>query len=320
MPNVIFFTSLAPSTAALLTQSAPPDFAVTVYPFTLPDAEKITLLQDADFLILFPGRLNETVLRAAAHLKLIQLVSVGFDGIDLALCRELDIPIANNGGTNAIDVAEHTIALMLAFYRRLVEMDGAVRANRWSVLDSGATTYTIHGKTVGIVGLGKIGQRVARLLTAFGATIIYYDAYPPAAAVESDLDVKRVAFDQLLQTADIVTLHVPLNTETRHLIGARELTLMKPNALLINTCRGPVIDEAALTATLQARRILGAALDVFAQEPPLPDNPLLHLDNVLFTPHIAGVTVDTWPRRGEFIFANLQRVWAGQAPLATIEG
>ena len=318
MPKVVFFTSLAPATAALLTQHAPADFQVAIYPLDLPAAEQIALLHDADFLILFPGHITEDVLRAALHLKLIQLVSVGFDRMDLALCRTLGIPVANNGGANALDVAEHTLALILGFYRRMVEMDRNVRANRWYAIDSGATTYTIDGKRVGIVGLGKIGQRVARLLRAFGAEVIYYDAYPVATSIEAELGVRRVTLEELLRQADIVTLHMPLNAETRGFIGDAELALMKPNALLINTCRGPVVNETALFNALQTRRILGAALDVLEREPPTPDNPLLQLDNVLFTPHTAGVTYDTWPRRGEFIFANLQRVWAGLPPLATV--
>jgi len=318
MPTVPFFTNLAPETAALLTQYAPEDFAVTVYPATLPDGEKIAIVQNADFLILFPGYLSEPVLRAAHDVKLIQLVSVGFDRMDLKLCRELGIPVANNGGANALDVAEHTIALILSFYRRMVEMDSNVRTGQWNMIDSGATTYCIDGKTVGIVGLGQIGQRVARLLGAFGANLLYYDPYPPAPSVAHELKAQRVTLEELFQRSDIVTLHIPLNEGTHGLVNERLLALMKPTALLVNTCRGPVVDEAALTAALQERRIAGAALDVLEQEPPEPNNPLLQLENVLFTPHTAGVTRDTWPRRGKFIFENLQRVWQGEAPLAAV--
>jgi phosphoglycerate dehydrogenase-like enzyme len=318
MPNVLFFTSLAPETAALLTQHAPPDYTVSVYPTNLPDEQKIDLVRDADFLILFPGVIAEPVLRAAQRVKLIQLVSAGFDRLDLNLCRELDIPVANNGGANSIDVAEHTLALILGFYRRMIEMDHNVRHEHWHAIDSGTSTYTIHGKTAGIIGLGKIGQRTARLLAAFGARLVYYDPYPPPATVERELGIQRLSLDELLRQSDIVTLHVPLNKETQGIIGERELGLMKPTTLLVNTCRGPVVDEQALTQALQQRRIAGAALDVLEKEPPLADNPLLQLDNVLLTPHTAGVTYDTWPRRGEFIFANLQRVWSGQSPLAVL--
>lgn len=320
MPKVIFFTGLAPATAALLTQHAPPDYTVRVHPINLPDEEKIALVRDADFLILFPGYLADAALRAATKVKLIQLVSAGFDRLNMALCRELDIPVANNGGANSIDVAEHTIALILAYYRRMLEMDANVRNNRWSAIDSGATTYTIADKTAGIIGLGKIGQRTARLLRAFGARVLFYDPYPPPAAVAAEVGAEQTTLDDLLRQSDIVSLHVPLNKETQGLIGERELKLMKSSTLLVNTCRGPVVNEAALTAALQQRRIYGAALDVLEKEPPAPDNPLLQLDNVLFTPHTAGVTYDTWPRRGEFIFANLQRVWRGEAPAAVIRG
>ncbi|MBX3011105.1 MAG: 2-hydroxyacid dehydrogenase [Caldilineaceae bacterium] len=318
MPIVPFFTNLVPETAALLTQYAPPDFAVTVYPASLPDAEKIPLVQNADFLILFPGYLSEPVLRAAQKVKLIQLVSVGFDRMDLKLCRALGIPVANNGGTNALDVTEHTLALILAVYRRLVDMNTNVRTGHWNAIDSGATTHCIDGKTVGIVGFGQIGQRVARLVGAFGANVLYYDPYPAAPAVAQALNAHAVTAEELFQQADIVTLHMPLNEATHHFVNQRLLGLMKPTALLVNTCRGPVVDEAALTTVLQERRIAGAALDVLTQEPPDPTAPLLQLANVLFTPHTAGVTRDTWPRRGKFIFENLQRVWAGEVPLAAI--
>lgn len=318
MPTVPFFTNLASETAALLTQYAPPDFIVTVYPAQMSDEAKLPIVQNADFLILFPGFLSEPVLRAAHKVKLIQLVSVGFDRMDLKLCRSLGIPVANNGGTNALDVTEHTVALILAFYRRLIEMNSNVRTGQWSGIDSGATTYCINGKAVGIVGFGQIGQRVARLLGAFGARILYYDPYPPAPSIAHELKAQRVSLEELFNQADIVTLHTPLNEQTRGLVNEPLLSLMKPTALLVNTCRGPVIDEAALTRVLQDRRIAGAALDVLEQEPPDPANPLLQLDNVLFTPHTAGVTRDTWPRRGKFIFENLQRVWDGEPPLAAI--
>lgn len=318
MPNVIFLTSLAPETAALLTQHAPAGYDVAVHPIDLPEEQQTALVHNADFLILFPGVISDAVLRSATNLKLIQLVSAGFDRVNVALCRELGIPVANNGGANSIDVAEHTLALILAFYRRMGEMDSNVRHERWKAIDSGATTYTIHGKTAGLIGLGQIGRRTARLLAAFGATVLYYDPYPAPPAVEQELGVRRVELDELLQQSDIVSLHVPLNEATRGIINARTLARMKPTALLVNTCRGPVVDEQALTAALQQRQIAGAALDVLEQEPPDPANPLFQLDNVLLTPHIAGVTYDTWPRRGEFIFANLQRVWNGEAPLAVV--
>lgn len=318
MPKVVFFTNLAPDTATLLTSQAPSDYAVTTASAKLPPNEQVSLVQDADFIILFPGVISAEALHAAKKVKLIQLVSAGFDTLDVGLCKQLGIPVANNGGTNSIDVAEHTLTLILAWYRQLGAMDRNVRNNAWSAIDSGATTYTINGKTVGLVGLGNIGRKVAKLLNAFGATVLYTDAVPIWEVEERELGVKRASLDELLTQSDIVSLHVPLNEQTRGLMGKVQFAAMKPSALLVNTCRGPVVDEPALIEALQSKQIAGAALDVMAQEPPDPENPLLRMENVLLTPHIAGVTRDTWARRGAFIFANLQRVWQGEAPLAVI--
>jgi phosphoglycerate dehydrogenase-like enzyme len=318
MPKVVFLTNLAPDTAALLTSQAPAEFAVTTASAKLPPDEQVALTHDADFVILFPGIISGEALRAAKQLRLIQLVSAGFDTLDVALCKELEIPVANNGGTNSTDVAEHTLTLILAWYRQLGAMDRNVRTGQWNAIDSGASTYTINGKTVGLVGLGNIGRKVARLLTAFGARVLYTDAFPVAPESERELGVTRVTLDELLVQADVVSLHVPLNNATRGMMGAAEFAKMPRHALLVNTCRGPVVDEPALIDALQNGQIAGAALDVLAQEPPALDNPLLTMENVLLSPHIAGVTRDTWARRGAFIFANLQRVWRGETPHAVI--
>ena len=318
MPKVLFFSSLAADLTSILIRSAPRHFDVAVHPVNLNEEQQKTLVQDADFLILFTNRPSDAVLKSARRLKLIQMVGAGYDGLNMDLCRDMGISVSNNGGTNAIDAAEHALMLMLAAYRRLPEMDRNVRSDRWKTIDSGATTYTIDGKTVGIVGLGNIGQRVARLLKPFGAELLFFDVFPPPVDVQRSLGISQVSLDELLQRADIVTLHVPLSPSTQNLIGARELAMMKLTATLINTCRGPVVDEAALTEALRRRQIRCAGLDVLAKEPPDPGNPILQLDNVVFTPHAAGVTYDTWARRGEFIFRNLQRVWAGEKPLAVV--
>jgi len=318
MAKVTFFTNLAPKLAGQIIATAPADWDIQVHSAQLPVAQKAALVADVDFLILFPPILEEEVLQAAQNLKLIQLVSAGFDRMPMHAIAARGIPVANNGGTNSIDVAEHTLALILGVYRLMPQMDRNVRAHNWRAIDSGLSTFTIHGKTIGIVGLGHIGRQVAQRLAPFGAELIYFDPFPVKAEVEQALGVERVSLDDLLRRADVVTLHTPLNEQTRHLIDTRALALMKPTAILVNTCRGPVVDEDALTAALQAGRIRGAGLDVLYTEPPAPDNPILKLENVLFSPHIAGVTYDTWQRRGAFIFQNLQRVAAGQQPLAVI--
>lgn len=318
MPNVLFFTDDAPEITALVLCQAPPTFEVNVQSSRLPEAEQERLVAEADFLILNSRMPAEQALRAAQRLKLIQLMSAGYNHINLDLCRELGLPVANNGGANAIDVAEHTLALILGVYRRLFATDAAARNNRWRPEDFSLSAHTIHGRTVGIIGAGKIGQRVAHLLHAFGARVLYYDAWPLPAVEEATLGITRATLPDLLRQADIVTLHVNLSPESYHLIGQQELALMKPTALLVNTCRGAVVDEAALLAALTERRIMGAALDVLEEEPPAPDNPILKLDNVLLSPHMAGNSHDTWLRRGQFAFDNIQRVWAGQPPQAVV--
>ncbi len=318
MPRVAYFTHQDADIAAEITRHAPPDYAVATYPMSLPDDEKATVVADVDYLILFPGRISEAVLRAAAGVRLIQLVSAGFEHMPLSLCAELAVPVANNGGTNSTDVAEHTIALILGQYRRMVELDRKMREDPPLDVPVARSTYTIHGKTVGIVGLGAIGVKVARLLKAFGADVIYADAAPENAVRDQRLSVRRVPLDELLAASDVVTLHVPLSPATDRLIGAAELKRMKSSAILVNTCRGRVIDEAALIDTLNAGAIAGAALDVLEHEPPAADNPLLRMDNVTLTPHTAGITFDTWARRGEFVFENIARVERGEAPLAVV--
>src|SRR3954471_20460141 len=210
MPNVVFFTNLAAETAALLTNQAPAGYSVTTAPSKLPADQEVALVKDADFVILFPGIISNEALRAARQLKLIQLVSAGFDTLNVELCKELEIPVSNNGGTNSTDVAEHTITLILAWYRQLGTMDRNVRSGKWGAIDSGASTYTINGKTVGLVGLGNIGRKVARLLNAFGATVLYTDAVAIASEMEKELGVRRVTMEVLLAQSDVVSVHVPL--------------------------------------------------------------------------------------------------------------
>jgi len=178
--------------------------------------------------------------------------------------------------------------------------------------------YELEDKTVGLVGLGNIGRQVARRVKAFDAQVIYYDTFRLSPQEEGKLGVQYAPLDTLLATADIVSLHVPLNESTRHIIDAQALGRMKSKAIVINTCRGEVIDEQALIEALQHRQILGAGLDTQAKEPPDPNNPLLTLPNVTLTPHSAGPTVDSYHKRFHNGYANIERVARGQPPLWVI--
>jgi len=318
MPNVAYFTGQDDDIAAEITRHAPSGYRVSKHSMSLPDSEKTPIVADSDYLILFPGRISDPVLHAGTKLRLIQLVSAGFEHMPLALCDELGIPVANNGGTNSTDVAEHTLALILGQYRRMVELDRKMRSDPALDVPVARSTYTIDGKTVGIVGFGNIGTKVARLARAFGAEVLYADAAPADPARDAEIGARRVDMGELLEASDVVTLHVPLAPSTDKLIGSAELARMKPSAILVNTCRGAVVDEAALIEALVVGQIAGAALDVLEHEPPSPDNPLLRMDNVTLTPHTAGTTFDTWARRGRFVFENIARVERGDSPHAVV--
>ena len=175
--------------------------------------------------------------------------------------------------------------------------------------------YELHDKTLGIVGLGTIGKKVARLARAFGMKVVYTDIRRLTEDEEDAIGVKFRLLKELLRTSDFVSLNVPLNASTKHMIGAAELALMKPTAILVNTCRGPVIDEVALTRTLSEGKIFGAGLDVFDQEPPPANNPLLQLDNVVLTAHFAGPTSDNHIARFRNAYDNIQRMVRGEPPL-----
>jgi glyoxylate reductase/D-3-phosphoglycerate dehydrogenase len=205
--------------------------------------------------------------------------------------------------------------LMLTVSRRLIWQHASVSAGRWRGNGPAPRMYELFDKTLGIVGLGTIGKKVARLARAFGMRVQYYDIVRLSEDAEDALGVRFRLFRELLATSDVVSLHVPLDDSTRHMIGAAELASMKGEAILINTCRGPVVDEAALHRALSDNRLFGAGLDVFDQEPPPADNPLLKLDNVVLTAHFAGPTWDNHVTRFRNAFDNVQRVERGEPPL-----
>jgi phosphoglycerate dehydrogenase-like enzyme len=257
--------------------------------------------------------------RSAPKLKLVQLLSAGYDRVDIEAARKAKVPVSNNGGANAIAVSEHTVLLMLAVLKRLVRFHNDIVAGKWRTgnqVDS--AVYELSNKLVGIVGLGNIGKKVARRVQAFDARVQYYDIARLTENEEDALGVRFVLLDELLRTSDVVSLHVPLDDTTRAMISARELSLMKPSAILVNTCRGPVIDEAALHHALSAGKIAAAGLDVLVDEPPAKDHPLFTLPNVTLTPHSAGPTWENWAARFRNGFDNIQRVAAGRPPKWTV--
>jgi phosphoglycerate dehydrogenase-like enzyme len=277
-------------------------------------------LPDASYYVGFPrAELNTEFFKAAPGLKLVQLISAGYDRLDVAAAKRAGVPIANNGGSNSVAVAEHTLMLMLAVYRKLSWHHANVVTGKWRVGDFAShRLYELEGKTLGIVGLGTIGKKVARRAAAFGMRILYYDIARLAEDAEDALGVRFVLLPELLRTSDIVSLHVPLNDVTRNMISTRELAMMQPSGVLINTCRGPVVDETALHTALTSGRIAAAGLDVMVEEPPIANHPLFALENVTFTPHMAGPTWDNWFKAFRNAFDNVQRVARGERPLWVI--
>jgi phosphoglycerate dehydrogenase-like enzyme len=249
----------------------------------------------------------------APKLKLVQTLSAGYNTYDLEAARTAGVPICNNGGANATAVAEHALMLMLAVSRRLIWLHEGVVSGRWRGNDfNSAKLYELEDKTLGIIGLGNIGKKVARRAKAFDMRIQYYDVNRLTGDQEDALGVRFALFPELLKTSDIVSLHVPLDMTTHNLIGERELSLMKKTAILINTCRGPVVDEVALYNALSNEVIMAAGLDVMVEEPPKPDHQLFTLKNAIFSPHAAGPTWDNHWKRWRNAFDNCERVARGQ--------
>ena len=295
-------------------ETAPAGFELVLARNDRPQIE--AALGSAEYMICYPHvTMKDDFYRAAPRLKLVQLLSAGYDDVDLDAARRAQVPVSNNGGANAISVAEHTLMLMLAVSRRVIWQHANVSGGRWRGNGPAPRMYEVNDKVLGIVGLGTIGKKVARLARAFGMRVEYYDIARLSEDAEDQLGVRFRLLRELLRRSDIVSLHVPLNDSTRGMIGADELALMKPEAILVNTCRGPVVDEPALYRALSAGKLFGAGLDVFDREPPPPDNPLLKLDNVLLTSHFAGPTWDNHVARFRNAFDNVQRVHRGEPPL-----
>ena len=297
---------LPPSLEAVVARHGTPEFTAAL-------ADAVCLVGFGD------GTMDDAFYQSAPNLKLVQLLSAGYDRCDIGAARRAGVPICNNGGANSTAVSEHAILLMLAVCRRIVWQHTNVAAGRWrgNNVDD-VKLYELKGRTLGIIGLGTIGKKTARLAQAFGMDVQYYDTRRLTEEQADDMNVRFALFDEVLRTSDIVSLHVPLSKQTRHMMGAAQFKAMKPTAYLINTCRGPVVDEPAMIEALQSGTIAGAGLDVFDQEPPPPNNPLFALQNVVLTAHFAGPTWDNQYTRFRNAFDNCQRVIRGDNPLWVI--
>jgi D-3-phosphoglycerate dehydrogenase len=286
-------------------------------PFVREEEDIIRHAQEADGLIVSSSHITPRVMSALKRLKVIVRTGVGYDVIDVPAATERGIIVVNVPDIWVREVANHAMGLLLAWNRKIIALNQEVKSGVWQSRVPGPTG-SLHGETVGIVGFGNIGKAFARRISAFETRVIAYDPYVDNAEFEA-LGVERVfSLAELASQADYVSVHTLLNAETRHLIGEAFLRQMKPTALLINTSRGPVVDEQALIRALQEGWIAGAALDVRESEPPPGDSPLAHMDNVILTPHAAYFStpaVAKVPRRcGE----EVARALTGQRPLHVV--
>ena len=282
--------------------------------------ELINKVKDKDGLLcLLTDKVDSEVMDAASNLKVISTYSVGFDHIDVEAATKRGIYVTHTPGVLTDAVAEFTICLLLAITRKILDADRTIRSGQWNKPWNPffLTGPELKGKTLGIIGMGRIGRAVAEKIKGFGMKIIYYDVYRNERA-EKELGVEYKDLDTVLKESDFVSLHVPLTKETKHMIGERELKLMKTSAYLINTARGPVVDTDALVKALKERWIAGAALDVFEQEPLPPDHPLIKLENVVLAPHIASATIEARQRMAELAARNLIAVLKGEEPPALV--
>lgn len=280
-----------------------------------PEAEQTEALADAVAVITNSLSITTEMLEKMPKMKLLQVMSAGFDRLDVPAIREMGIEVCNNSPAIARSVAEHTIGMMMMVYKRLPQGVDGVKDGSWQKpAKSGefGKVYEISGRTVGIIGLGNIGSWVAKMLQGFGTTTLYTDVRDFSTKKEKELNVTRVTMDELLDRSDIVTVHVPLSSSTTGLMGRREFAAMKSDAIFINTCRGPVQNEAELIEALNAREILGAGLDVTEIEPTPLDTPLLQMDNVVLTPHLAGSSQERVDRALVFSFENARRALNGE--------
>lgn len=273
-------------------------------------------LADADVLLHVLAPVTAELLAAAPKLRLVQKIGVGINTIDVAAAKALGVAVANMPGTNSQAVAEHTLALMLAALRRVPYLDMASKAGTgWQLTpETFDATGELCGRTVGFVGYGAIPQRLSAALFALGAKVVYYAHH----CVKDDPARWLPSLEALLREANVVSLHVPLTPDTRAMLNATTLSMMRPGAVLINTARGELVDEQALADALRAGRICAAGLDVFESEPAAADNPLLSLPNVVATPHIAWLTPQTLDRSISVILENCRRLRNGEPLLNTV--
>jgi phosphoglycerate dehydrogenase-like enzyme len=276
-------------------------------------------LGEADAILIADAPLTGEMIREAGRLKMVQHQGVGYERIDVGALAKAGVPLALCPAGMADAVGEHTVLLILAVLKRVVAAHASMVAGQWLMWELRPSTRDLSGRTVGLIGFGRTGRAVARRLRGFEVRLLACDPYITLDERErAEFAVALVDRETLLREADVVSLHVPLTEETRHLIGRAALRQMKPEAILINVSRGGVVDQDAVVEALHDRRLLGAGLDVYTPEPLPPGHPLTRLDNVVLTPHVAAGTIDAYRAKMRFALANIARVRRGEEPLERV--
>lgn len=276
---------------------------------------------NADVIIPWRFRFTGEDVSRFPELKLVQVLSAGTDYLPKKELHERGVMVAGNHGSNSVAVAEMTVALMVGAYRHLQEQIRNIHSGKYhgDFMDTWESYHELTDKRVGIVGLGQIGSKVAQRLQGWGCEVVYHDKVEVSPEVETLANAKRVPLDELLSTSDVVCLHVPLTDNTRGMISDDEFAKMKPTSVIVSSCRGPVIDEAALIRALENETIAGAGLDVTEIEPIELENPLLKMRNVFLTPHLAGSSIEARQKAVNNASINITRLSEGKKPIGLID-
>jgi D-3-phosphoglycerate dehydrogenase len=309
--TIVVLDLMTPERADKLRELLPPGFVLT-HGTARGDEHMKQIIAEADFAIAGQVGVSAEVLRAAKKLKLLHKWGVGVDNLDTETARSLGIKVARTTGSNAVPVAEFTLGLTLSTLRYIAFGHAELKKGDWRGGRLPGETFQLSGKTVGIVGFGAIGQNVAKLLKGFGCTILYNKRQPLSAAEEAALGARHASMAEILAQSDVVSLHCPLTPETANMIDKAAFAAMKKTAVLINVARGGVVAEGDLIEALRSGEIAGAAMDVFETEPLPPDSPLLTLDKLVVTPHLAAIASDNFAPTVLRMFDNIARVARGE--------
>ena len=311
-PHIAFLTPMAAPTIDVVRTLTPPGFTIA-FAQTNDSAEHLEIVRNADVIMAAGTFVTAEMIAQAPRLKLIQKWGIGVDKIDLEAARRAGVTVAITAGATSIPVSEHTLMLILATSRRLPVAHRSLQEGKWIASELRTVCAKLDGKTVGLFGFGNIAKFVAKRLSGFDVYIIYHNRTRLDPVIEQQFNVRYVDFDTLLAQSDILSLHAPLTEQTRHLFNAQTFNKMKRGAMLINTARGELIDEAALVDALRSGQLSSAGLDTFEGEPPRADHPLFQMDQVVATPHSAGSVYDNVPYIVGHMFRNIKLFFNQQA-------